>query len=127
MTVGGSARIWGNESLAVRASKLPNGLPIRCARGEFDSGLADFLPDDLVPFYERAEWEIGVAGEALPQAHGGPWARGYPMPPVASSPQRERLAQRFPHRGLEPLTPRSLLNSGSLIRDSAVSDVENAI
>lgn len=39
--------------------------------------------DDLAPWYERAEWEIGVSG-AAGNPHEGHRARGYPMPPLPS-------------------------------------------
>ncbi len=48
------------------------------------SSLADWpiTYDDLAPYYERAEHEIGVAGDASRMAHLPPYARDYPMPPV---------------------------------------------
>lgn len=41
--------------------------------------------DELAPWYERAEWEIGVAGEGDLHSHEGPRARDYPMPPLPDS------------------------------------------
>ncbi len=38
--------------------------------------------DELAPFYEQAEWEIGVAGQSSDNPHKGARARDYPMPPV---------------------------------------------
>jgi choline dehydrogenase-like flavoprotein len=41
--------------------------------------------DELAPWYERAEWEIGVAGQGDLHRHEGPRARDYPMPPLPDS------------------------------------------
>jgi choline dehydrogenase-like flavoprotein len=41
--------------------------------------------DELAPWYERAEWEIGVAGKGSLHRHEGPRARDYPMPPLPDS------------------------------------------
>jgi choline dehydrogenase-like flavoprotein len=49
------------------------------------SSLADWPIgyDDLAPFYERAEWEIGVSGG--PAAPEMPERRPYPMPPMPAT------------------------------------------
>lgn len=48
------------------------------------SSLADWPISytDLEPHYDRAEWEIGVAGDAEGNRYQAPRRRGYPMPPV---------------------------------------------
>jgi choline dehydrogenase-like flavoprotein len=38
--------------------------------------------DDLEPYYEKVEWEIGVAGDPDGHRGAGPRRRGYPMPPL---------------------------------------------
>ncbi len=45
---------------------------------------------DLEPFYEKAEWEIGVSGKAGADAFEPPRKKGYPMPPLPYN--REALA-----------------------------------
>jgi len=37
---------------------------------------------DLEPYYERAEWEIGVSGKAGANRFEAPRKKGYPMPPL---------------------------------------------
>jgi len=54
--------------------------------------------DDLEPYYERAEWEIGVSGSGSTNFHEGARARDYPMPPLPESPSTEAL-----RRGAERL------------------------
>ena len=48
------------------------------------SSLADWplTYDDLAPYYERAEWEMGVAGDAGSAGRSHPPQRSYPMPPL---------------------------------------------
>ena len=48
------------------------------------SSLADWpiSYDDLAAYYERAEWEIGVAGDSAAQRATWQRERDYPMPPV---------------------------------------------
>ncbi|MGV3491188.1 MAG: GMC family oxidoreductase [Devosia sp.] len=41
--------------------------------------------DELAPWYERAEWEIGVSGQGAAHRHEGFRARDYPMPPLSDS------------------------------------------
>ena len=48
--------------------------------------------DELEPFYSRAEWELGVAGEEGALTSRTPRSRGYPMPPMGTEPARELLA-----------------------------------
>ncbi len=64
------------------------------------SSLADWPLDydDLEPYYERAEWEIGVAGDASANKFQAPRKRGYPMPPLPDT--RSRLMLR---RGADAL------------------------
>ncbi|WP_055045112.1 gluconate 2-dehydrogenase subunit 3 family protein [Devosia sp. A16] len=52
--------------------------------------------DDLAPWYERAEWEIGVAGDGAAHSHEGLRARDYPM-------RRYRTARRAPSSSAVPM------------------------
>lgn len=71
--------------------------------------------DELAPWYERAEWEIGVAGDGARHRHEGERARDYPMPPLP-----ERLATPVLERGAAALgiaTTRPPLAINSVSRD----------
>lgn len=75
------------------------------------SSLADwpFSYDELAPDYERAEWEIGVAGEDL--GHPAPRRRGYPMPPVPGYAIRSALKSGAAKLGVRTFAPPLLLNT----------------
>ncbi|MDA0160089.1 GMC family oxidoreductase [Solirubrobacter ginsenosidimutans] len=82
MALGGGTRVW--QGMAWRF--LPEDFEMATRYGvPAGSCLADWPIgyEDLAPFYDRVEWEIGVAG-----ASSGPLtdrfarARGYPMPPL---------------------------------------------
>ena len=53
------------------------------------SSLADWplSYDELAPFYEQAEHEIGVCGQASAMSHLPAYPRDYPMPPLAVNAQ----------------------------------------
>lgn len=75
------------------------------------SSLADwpFEYDTLAPFYERAEWEIGVAG--TPEGLPSPRRRGFPMPPFPGHASRAALTQGARKLGLSTVVPPLLINS----------------
>jgi choline dehydrogenase-like flavoprotein len=67
--------------------------------------------DDLTPYYERAEWEIGVAGEAK-ESYGHPApARGFPMPPTPGYEAARLLRGGADRLGLDTLAPPLLVNT----------------
>ncbi|MBV8464185.1 MAG: GMC family oxidoreductase [Acidimicrobiales bacterium] len=78
ITVGGGTRFFGAQSWRF----LPDDFRMASAYGVPDgSALADWPIGyaDLEPYYDRVEWELGVAGGAHP---GDAYrSRGYPMPP----------------------------------------------
>jgi choline dehydrogenase-like flavoprotein len=90
MTLGGGTRVWGAQ--AWRMS--PIDFHMATTYGVPDgSTLADWpiSYEDLEPYYDRAEWALGVAGEPG-HAHAGHRSRGYPLPPVPLGTTGHRLA-----------------------------------
>ena len=85
MTVGGGTRVYGAQGWRF----FPDDFRMATRYGVPDgSSLADWpiSYDDLAPYYERAEWEIGVAGAAgAHPAAAGARARDYPLPAVATT------------------------------------------
>ena len=88
--VGGGTRVYGAQAWRFMrddfrmASRY--GVP-------HQSSLADWpiSYDDLEPYYERAEWEVGVAGAGDANPYQSPRKRDYPMPPVPDTLSRHIL------------------------------------
>lgn len=92
MTVGGGTRVYGAQAWRF----MPRDFRMASTYGAPEgSSLADWpiSYDDLEPYYERAEWEIGVAGDSEGHITQGPRRKGYPMPPVPENPQRRILSR----------------------------------
>jgi choline dehydrogenase-like flavoprotein len=92
MTVGGGTRVFGAQGWRY----FPDDFRMASRYGVPDgSSLADWpiTYDDLAPFYERAEWEIGVAGDASAHPARGERGRAYPLPPVATTLEAALLAR----------------------------------
>lgn len=90
MTLGGGTRVYGAQAWRF----LPQDFRMASLYGVPEgSSLADWpiSYDDLAPYYDRAEWEIGVAGNMAGDPYTGERQRGYPMPPPGDSRQTRAL------------------------------------
>jgi choline dehydrogenase-like flavoprotein len=69
-----------------------------------NSTLADWpiSYDDLEPFYEKAEWEIGVSGDDSTNPFKGPRRKPLPMPPLPDSREHAILWAGALQAGLHP-------------------------
>ncbi|MFL6208623.1 MAG: GMC family oxidoreductase [Pyrinomonadaceae bacterium] len=95
--VGGGTRVYGAQAWRF----MPQDFRMASIYGvPAGSSLADWpiTYEELEPFYERAEWELGVAGDADAIREQVPRRRSYPLPPVPPSPQTAALK-----RGAEQL------------------------
>ncbi|SDS22497.1 GMC family oxidoreductase [Actinopolymorpha singaporensis] len=91
MTVGGGTRVFGAQAWRF----VPEDFRMASVYGVPDgSSLADWplSYDDLEPYYDRAEWELGVAGDPAGFTGAGPRRRGLPMPPLPGNLSGARLA-----------------------------------
>jgi choline dehydrogenase-like flavoprotein len=89
ITAGGGTRVFGAQAWRF----LPDDFRMATRYGVPEgSALADWpiTYDDLAPYYDRVEWELGVAG-ATGHRLEAPRTRGYPMPPFSPSPEARRL------------------------------------
>ena len=75
--------------------------------------------EDLEPFYGRAEWEMGVAGDDNGHPLHGPRRRGYPLPPIPANPQRAILAAGAARLGISTLPVPALINTAPRDRRAA--------
>lgn len=110
MTVGGGTRVYGAQAWRF----LPEDFRMASEYGvPAGSSLADWPISlaELAPYYERAEWEIGVAGADQVATPRGPRSRGYPMPPVPSNPKRIVLEQGAAKLGWQTAPMPLLINT----------------
>jgi choline dehydrogenase-like flavoprotein len=78
--VGGTMLHWSAWSWRFR----PDEFRVLSEEGPVDgASLADWPIDyeEMEPYYERAEWDFGVSGDASANPFGAPRRRGYPNPP----------------------------------------------
>jgi choline dehydrogenase-like flavoprotein len=77
------------------------------------SSLADWpiSYDDLAPWYDLAEWEIGVAGTPGGDPNGGPRTRDFPMPPVPGYGSHAVLKRGADKLGLKTFAPPLAVNT----------------
>ena len=67
--------------------------------------------EDLEHCYEKAEWEIGVSGDASPNPFAAPRKKPYPMPPFAYNKEAKMLETSMKRMGLHPFPIPMLRNS----------------
>ena len=110
MTVGGGARVY--QGMAWRL--LPEDFRLASMYGvPGGSSLADWpiTYDELEPYYDRAEWDLGVCGDAATHPVMGQRSRPYPMPPFDLDPEGEVLAAGAKQLGLNVGPVPLLINS----------------
>ncbi len=67
--------------------------------------------DELEPYYEKAEWEIGVSGHDTMNPFASPRRKGYPMPPFEYNREGNYLSDVCRRMGLHPFPIPMLRNS----------------
>ena len=93
---------------------MPQDFRLRSTYGEVkDSTLEDWpiSYDDLEPFYEKAEYEIGVSGDYTDNPFCGPRKKPFPMPAFPYNKDARRLAETAKRMGLHPFPIPMLRNS----------------
>lgn len=61
--------------------------------------------DDLEPFYEKAEYDLGISGGAEQDPFGPPRKKPYPLPPLPINPQGELFKKTAEKMALHPFPP----------------------
>jgi choline dehydrogenase-like flavoprotein len=108
--VGGGARVYGAQAWRY----LPADFEMASTYGvPAGSSLADWPIGygDVAPYYERAEWEIGVSGDSAGSAERWPRDSGYPMPPVPLNRQGALMRRGAEALGWPTLAVPLLINS----------------
>jgi len=90
--VGGGTRVYGAQAWRFHPDDFRMATKYGVPSG---SSLADWpiTYETLEPYYERAEWELGAAGDGRTINHQVPRRRDYPLPAVPPNPQTSALAQ----------------------------------
>jgi choline dehydrogenase-like flavoprotein len=110
--VGGGTRIYGGMAWRF----LPQDFRMASLYGvPPGSSLADWpiSYDDLAPDYERAEWEVGVAGDGDLAARHWPRRTGYPLPPLPVSPHGATLRAGASRLGWQTFPVPALINTAA--------------
>jgi choline dehydrogenase-like flavoprotein len=77
--------------------------------------------DDLSPFYDRAEEELGVSGNAVPHPFLEPRKKNYPLPPLAEHPVSLEIDKVGKSLGFHPIpTARGIISTEYKGRKSCV-------
>jgi len=84
---------------------MPEDFKMKSTYGAVPGSTVDDWPigyDDLEPYYEKAEHEIGVSGDVAPDPFKGPRRHGLPMPPLSDNRECEVLRAAAKRLGWHP-------------------------
>lgn len=87
---------------------------MRSTYGEVEGSTLDDWPisyQDIEPYYEKAEWEIGVSGDDSNNIFHAPRRKSLPMPPLSPNHEYEILKPAAQRLGLHPFDIPMLRNS----------------
>lgn len=99
--VGGGTYSYG----AMAWRFMPQDFKMRSTYGTLAGSTLEDWPiryEDLEPFYEKAEWEIGVSGDDSNNPYKGPRNKPLPMPPLAMRQESQILWPAAERMGLHP-------------------------
>jgi len=108
--VGGGTVSYG----AMAWRYMPQDFRMRSTYGQVKGSTLDDWPisyDDLEPFYEKAEYEFGVAGDYSTNPFGAPRKRPFPMPAFPFNREGKRVVETTRRMGLHPFPIPMLRNS----------------
>ncbi|WP_127534355.1 GMC family oxidoreductase [Paenibacillus kobensis] len=110
MTLGGGTRVYGAQAWRFHPDDFRMASRYGIPEG---SSLSDWpiRYEDLAPYYDRAEWEIGVSGDGNAHSSRGERQRDYPMPALPLTLDAERLARAAKKLGWEAGPVPLLINS----------------
>jgi choline dehydrogenase-like flavoprotein len=108
--VGGGTLSYG----AMAWRFMPEDFLMRSTYGDVPGSSLEDWPisyDDLEPYYEKAEWEIGVSGDDSQNPFAPPRRRPHPMPPFSYNEEGKLLYDTARRIGLHPFPIPMLRNS----------------
>ena len=108
--VGGGTLSYG----AMAWRFLPKDFRMRSTYGAQQGSTLEDWPlgyDELEPYYQRAEWDIGVSGKTGANPFEGPRKKDYPMPPLPFNREASLLAPAARKLGWHPFPIPMAINS----------------
>lgn len=110
MTVGGGTRIYGGQAWRFMPQDFRMATTYGVPEG---SSLADWplTYEELEPYYERAEHEVGVCGSDEGNRYQAPRKKGYPMPPNPDTLSRKALQKGAERLGWNTFPVPMLINT----------------
>jgi choline dehydrogenase-like flavoprotein len=108
--VGGGTKSYG----AMAWRYMPQDFKMRSTYGAPKGSSLEDWPiayDELEPYYERAEYAIGVSGQRGANTFEGPRRRDYPMPPLPLNKEAEKLHSAARGLGWHPFPIPMAINS----------------
>jgi choline dehydrogenase-like flavoprotein len=84
---------------------MPEDFRMKSVYGEVEGSTLEDWPisyDDLEPYYEKAEWEIGVAGDDSQNPFAPPRKKDFPMPPFENNEDGVILSDACKRLGMHP-------------------------
>jgi choline dehydrogenase-like flavoprotein len=108
--VGGGTASYG----AMAWRFMPQDFRLKTTYGEVKDSTLDDWPisyDDLEPYYEKAEYEIGVSGDYSENPNSGPRKKPFPMPAFPLNREGRLIAETAKRMGLHPFPIPMLRNS----------------
>jgi choline dehydrogenase-like flavoprotein len=109
--VGGGTFCYGAQAWRF----MPQDFRMRSTYGTIENSTLEDWPltyDELEPYYEQAEYEIGVSGDVEPNPFKGPRRRPLPMPPMEPRCREYEILKPAALRlGLHPFDLPLLINS----------------
>jgi gluconate 2-dehydrogenase alpha chain len=119
-SVGGGLLLWTGSAtrfmpgdFKVRTNEILSGLVERAGAELSGYDVPDWPIgyDDLEPYYEKFEWEMGVSGQAGVNPFEGPRRVGYPVPPLREGMRNKLFAEACERLGYHPYpTPNGILS-----------------
>jgi len=108
--VGGGTRVYGAQAWRFMEQDFRMASEYGVPEG---SSLSDWpiTYAEMEPYYERAEWEIGVCGDDHGNRFQAPRKKGYPMPPVPPTTTHRLLKRGAEALGWSTFTTPMLINS----------------
>ena len=108
--VGGGTVSYG----AMAWRYMPQDFRMRSTYGAVEGSTLEDWPvsyEDLEPYYEKAEYEVGVAGDYSDNPFGGPRKKPFPMPAFPYNKEGKRVVEATRRMGLHPFPIPMLRNS----------------